>query len=201
MVICLIVLLLSLIFLMSKYLNREKKESKIHMLHMIQKILMMVAMISLLLLMLKIVLMQVVQLKIVLMQVVQNLQQIHTAQKMKTVRAGSTTAEPANGSGGGKSASRSSSSTAVGSSVTANQSVDDSVQVQQQQTRPTTRLQRGIRKEKVYTDGTVRYSFLASSSEEPQSLNEALADSNWKQAMDTEFTALIHNKTWHLVPP
>lgn len=30
-------------------------------------------------------LMQVVQLKIVLMQVVQNLQQIHTAQKMKTV--------------------------------------------------------------------------------------------------------------------
>lgn len=115
--------------------------------------------------------------------------------------AGSTTAEPANGSGGGESASRSSSSTAAGSSFTANQSVDDSVQVQQQQTRPTTRLQRGIRKEKVYTDGTVRYSFLASSSEEPQSLNEALADSNWKQAMDTEFTALIHNKTWHLVPP
>jgi hypothetical protein len=34
-----------------------------------------------------------------------------------------------------------------------------------QPSRPTTRLQRGIRKEKVYTDGTVRYNLLACTGE------------------------------------
>ena len=28
-----------------------------------------------------------------------------------------------------------------------------------------------------------------------------MADKNWKEAMDAEYTALIKNKTWHLVPP
>lgn len=28
-----------------------------------------------------------------------------------------------------------------------------------------------------------------------------MADKNWKEAMDVEYTALIKNKTWHLVPP
>jgi len=66
--------------------------------------------------------------------------------------------------------------------------------------RPHTRLQSGIRKEKVYKDGTVRYSFLTTSGE-PWSTSEALADKNWKAAMDAEYGALMHNKTWHLVPP
>lgn len=35
---------------------------------------------------------------------------------------------------------------------------------------------------------------------EPQNLQEALGDSNWKQAVDDEFSALMKNKTWHLVP-
>jgi hypothetical protein len=29
----------------------------------------------------------------------------------------------------------------------------------------------------------------------------ALADPNWKAAMECEFSALVHNNTWHLVPP
>lgn len=66
--------------------------------------------------------------------------------------------------------------------------------------RPKTRLQSGIRKEKHYTDGTVKYSFLTSIGE-PQNLSEALEDNNWKQAMDAEYDALMKNKTWHLVPP
>jgi len=66
--------------------------------------------------------------------------------------------------------------------------------------RPKTRLQSGIRKEKRYTDGTVKYSFLTSTGE-PQNLSEALENNNWKQAMDAEYDALMKNKTWHLVPP
>jgi hypothetical protein len=65
--------------------------------------------------------------------------------------------------------------------------------------RPRTRLQNGIRKEKVYTDGTVKYNFLTSTGE-PCSVNDALADINWKHAMETEYSALMNNKTWHLVP-
>lgn len=66
--------------------------------------------------------------------------------------------------------------------------------------RPMTRLQRGICKEKVYTDGTVKYGFLTHTGE-PFNLDEALSDSNWKSAMDAEYLALQKNKTWHLVPP
>jgi hypothetical protein len=39
------------------------------------------------------------------------------------------------------------------------------------------------------------------SSEEPQNLGEVVGDKNWKDAMDSEYTALMKNKTWHLVPP
>jgi hypothetical protein len=63
--------------------------------------------------------------------------------------------------------------------------------------RPRTRLQSGIRKEKVYTDGTVKYSLLSSSGE-PYKIVEALGDSNWKHAMDIEYNALMKNNTWHL---
>jgi hypothetical protein len=56
--------------------------------------------------------------------------------------------------------------------------------------RPRTRLQSGIRKEKVYTDGTVKYSLLSSTGE-PCNIVEALEDSNSKQATDTEYNALM----------
>jgi hypothetical protein len=69
-------------------------------------------------------------------------------------------------------------------------------------TRPHTRLQSNILKPKKYTDGTVRYDdrrgFLCA--REPRSLHEALTDEKWKGAMDAEFSALMKNRTWHLVP-
>lgn len=67
--------------------------------------------------------------------------------------------------------------------------------------RPTTRAQHGIRKPKVYTNGTVRYNGFFTTTGEPSNLDEAFSDSNWKRAMDCEHMALIKNKTWHLVPP
>jgi hypothetical protein len=36
---------------------------------------------------------------------------------------------------------------------------------------------------------------------EPTSITDALANANWKEAMDIEYDALMKNKTWHLVPP
>jgi hypothetical protein len=36
---------------------------------------------------------------------------------------------------------------------------------------------------------------------EPASISDALADTNWKKAMDIEYETLMRNKTWHLVPP
>jgi hypothetical protein len=63
-----------------------------------------------------------------------------------------------------------------------------------------TRLEKGIRNPKQYTDGTVRYGMLSAIGE-PQNLTDALSDANWRQAMEEEYNALIQNKTWHLVPP
>jgi hypothetical protein len=57
-----------------------------------------------------------------------------------------------------------------------------------------TRLQKGIKQPKIYTDGTVRYGLLASS-DEPRSLVDALADPHWKQAMEEEYEALLNNQT------
>jgi hypothetical protein len=68
------------------------------------------------------------------------------------------------------------------------------------QSRPHTRLQVGIHKPKIYRDGTVRYGCLAQDGE-PRTLEHALANKNWKHAMDSEYDALIKNKTWHFVPP
>jgi hypothetical protein len=56
----------------------------------------------------------------------------------------------------------------------------------------------GIRKPKVYTDGTIKYNLLTTSGE-PYNFEEALHNKDWKQAMDDEFEALIKNKTWHHV--
>jgi histone deacetylase 1/2 len=70
--------------------------------------------------------------------------------------------------------------------------------------RPHTRSQSGISQPKQITDGRVRYDRVRfanfSSSGEPTSIGEALADPKWKAAMDEEYQALQHNNTWHLVP-
>lgn len=36
--------------------------------------------------------------------------------------------------------------------------------------------------------------------EEPNTVDEAFCDLRWVAAMDAEHKALLHNKTWHLVP-
>jgi hypothetical protein len=67
--------------------------------------------------------------------------------------------------------------------------------------RPTTRSQHGIHKPKIYTDGTVRWGMsMEAVGSEPTSVNEALQDSRWINAMNSEYQALLKNKTWHLVP-
>jgi hypothetical protein len=55
-------------------------------------------------------------------------------------------------------------------------------------------LQGGIRKPKVYTDGTIHYSCLAVI-DEPRNLEEALGNKNWNFAMDVEYDALMNNNT------
>jgi hypothetical protein len=62
-------------------------------------------------------------------------------------------------------------------------------------------LHQGIRKPKVYSNGTIKYGCLASITSEPNNTTEAQANDNWKKAMDDEISALDKNKTWHLVPP
>jgi len=42
---------------------------------------------------------------------------------------------------------------------------------------------------------------MLTSSGEPYDLTEALQNKNWKEAMLSEYDALMKNKTWHLVPP
>jgi hypothetical protein len=66
--------------------------------------------------------------------------------------------------------------------------------------RARTRLQDGIRKEKKFTDGTVRYECVATA-KELGDLVIALKNRDWKAAMNNEIQALAGNKTWHLVPP
>jgi hypothetical protein len=73
--------------------------------------------------------------------------------------------------------------------------------VQLEVARPRTRLQDNIVKPKVFTDGTVWYDRLGLAMiHEPKTLHEALHDEHWKGAMDEEFSSLMKNKTWHLVP-
>jgi hypothetical protein len=63
-----------------------------------------------------------------------------------------------------------------------------------------TRLQAVICKPKVYSDDTVRYANIITS-EEPCDLSTSLSHPNWKLTMESEFSALERNRTWHLVPP
>jgi histone deacetylase 1/2 len=67
--------------------------------------------------------------------------------------------------------------------------------------RPVTRLQRGITKPKVYTDGCVIWVMLADSAgEEPTTVQKAMSDPKWVEAMNLEHEALAQNHTWKLVP-
>ena len=61
-----------------------------------------------------------------------------------------------------------------------------------------TRSTSGIVKPKIFTDGTVRWLNYCATGE-PTRFHEALNDPKWKQAMTEEYSALIKNKTWHLV--
>jgi hypothetical protein len=70
-----------------------------------------------------------------------------------------------------------------------------------------TRSSRGIVQPKKRTDGTVAW-FAAclahgvtDNSIEPTSHHEALSIPHWRDAMELEYNALLHNKTWKLVPP
>ena len=88
---------------------------------------------------------------------------------------------------------------------TATATSGSSVQTSPVAPRRHTRSQSGIIKAKEYTDGTVRYdrvkrAFLSSFGE-PTHLHDALNHKEWKEAMDSEYNALMKNKTWHLVPP
>uniref|UniRef100_J3LIX4 Reverse transcriptase Ty1/copia-type domain-containing protein n=1 Tax=Oryza brachyantha TaxID=4533 RepID=J3LIX4_ORYBR len=108
---------------------------------------------------------------------------------------------PSPASGAGSSAARGEPDTAASNDdQDATASNDDQDATTTMALRPRTRLQSGIRKAKVYTDGTVKWG-LPTVTGEPQNLQDALGDRNWKNAMDDEYMALIKNKTWHLVPP
>jgi hypothetical protein len=63
--------------------------------------------------------------------------------------------------------------------------------------RPTTRLQHGISKKKIYKDGTIDYGKcgLLTHTSEPTILDEALENTNWKNVIDDKFAALQKNKT------
>jgi histone deacetylase 1/2 len=61
-------------------------------------------------------------------------------------------------------------------------------------------LQNNIRKPKVYTDDTVKYG-LSTALPESSSLSDALASDHWREALQTEYDALMRNNTCHLVSP
>jgi hypothetical protein len=81
----------------------------------------------------------------------------------------------------------------------------------------TTRLRNNIMQVKEFKDGTVRYpqnarGFVCSVTDpkltmalsvvtDPTSLEQALIDPGWKKAMDEEYSALMRNHIWDLVPP
>jgi hypothetical protein len=71
-----------------------------------------------------------------------------------------------------------------------------------------TRGKDNISKPKVFFPGIVKYplpkALLAATDQdsiEPTSYTAASKDPGWRAAMNTEFTALLHNGTWKLVPP
>lgn len=66
-----------------------------------------------------------------------------------------------------------------------------------------TRLRNNISKPLLHTDGTIRYNPSSRSfglSAVPMNYHHALANEKWRLAMDAEYTALMQNGTWSLVP-
>uniref|UniRef100_A0A2N9GIX5 Reverse transcriptase Ty1/copia-type domain-containing protein n=1 Tax=Fagus sylvatica TaxID=28930 RepID=A0A2N9GIX5_FAGSY len=72
----------------------------------------------------------------------------------------------------------------------------------------TTRSQNQINKPKTFTDGTIRYTLPkallavtdSSTASEPTCYSSTVKSSEWRQAMNLEFDALLKNHTWKLVP-
>jgi hypothetical protein len=62
-----------------------------------------------------------------------------------------------------------------------------------------TRLQNQIVKHKKLFPSMIRYANYCSTGG-PESLQEALNDPLWKKEIDEEYSALMRNQTWHLVP-
>jgi hypothetical protein len=62
-----------------------------------------------------------------------------------------------------------------------------------------TRLQNRIRKPIKLFEGMIRYANLCETGE-PKNIAEAFEHSEWKNAMNEEYSALVKNRTWHLVP-
>jgi hypothetical protein len=65
--------------------------------------------------------------------------------------------------------------------------------------RPRTRYWSGIFQKKDLLDDFIRWGNFCAIGE-PENLAEALRHAHWKDAMDEEYSALQHNKTWQLVP-
>jgi hypothetical protein len=65
--------------------------------------------------------------------------------------------------------------------------------------RPVTRSQNDIRKPKQFYPGIIRYGGFCSTGE-PETWQEAMSDSRWKDAMEAEYDALRCNNMWRLVP-
>jgi len=96
-------------------------------------------------------------------------------------------------------ASHSTSTSAQGSLSSGSSTTSSPLPAAPDPPRRQTRLQSGITKPKKMYDGMIRYS-LFSAAGEPNSVEEALADPKWRQAMEVEIQALDKNRTWHLVP-
>jgi histone deacetylase 1/2 len=65
--------------------------------------------------------------------------------------------------------------------------------------RPVTRSQHNIHKPKQFYPSIIRYGGFCSTGE-PETWQEAMSDSRWKDAMEAEYDALRRNNTWRLVP-
>lgn len=65
--------------------------------------------------------------------------------------------------------------------------------------RPRTRLQNNIVQPKKLFPSMIRYGHFCATGE-PETVKEAMSDARWTQAMHDEYSALMRNCTWHLVP-
>jgi hypothetical protein len=70
-----------------------------------------------------------------------------------------------------------------------------------------TRAKNNIAKPKVFKDGSVHHPIAHALTvtgdltiTEPTCFSQAFTDPNWRQAVNSEFDALLKNNTWNLVP-